>query len=349
MRTARRPWLTAVLLLSGSPALAQTPPTAPPAAPAAPPAAAAAVAAMVNGQPIPEAAVQRGLERFPPERHAEVRQALLDMLIDNVLVDQYLHQMQVTVEPKDVEKRLEELKKELAQKKKDYAKTLQEMKLGEEELKQHIAEDLRWEKYAIGQATEKALKELFEANKEMFDGSMVRVRHILLTPASNDAKACEAAVAQLQALRKEIDDQVAAGLAKLPANTDALAREKERTKLLDEAFAARAKEKSACPSKNQGGDVGWFMRSGIMVEAFAKAAFALKPFQLSDPVKTQFGYHLIMPLERKAGREVKFDEVKEEVKEVFIERHREALAAQGRQRAKIVVTPTSAPAPAPKP
>jgi parvulin-like peptidyl-prolyl isomerase len=304
---------------------------------------------MVNGQPIPETAVQRGLERVPPERHAEVRPELLNLLIDNVLIDQYLQQMQVAVDPKDVEKRLEELKADLKKRGRDYAKTLQDMKLSEVELKQHVAEDLRWDRYADGQANEKALKELFEANKEMFDGSMVRVRHILLTPPSNDAKACEAAVAQLQALRKEIDDQVAAGLAKLPANTDALAREKERTKLLDEAFAARARDKSVCPSKNQGGDVGWFMRTGIMVEAFAKASFTLKPYQMSEPVKTQFGYHLILPIERKTGREVKFDEVKDDVKEVFIERHREALAAQSRQRAKIVIAPAPAAAPAPKP
>jgi peptidyl-prolyl cis-trans isomerase C len=361
MRTSRRPWLTTIaLVLFVSPALAQTapPPATPPAAPPAAPAASvpADVAAMVNGQPIPEAAVQRGLERVPPARHAEVRPELLNILIDIVLIDQHLRQLQVAVDDKDVEKHLEEFKETLKKQGRDFAKTLQDRKLTEAELKQDIAQDLRWEKYAATLATDKALKELYDGNKEMFDGSMIRVRHILLTPPSNDAKACEAAVAELQALRKQIDDQVNAGLAKLPANADALAREQDRTKLLDEAFAAKAKEKSACPSKAQGGDVGWFLRTGIMVEAFAKTAFALKPFQISDPVKTQFGYHLIMPLERKPGREVKFEEVKDEVKEVFCERQREALAAQVRQRAKIVIapapaaptapaTPTAAPAP----
>jgi len=208
-------------------------------------------------------------------------------------------------------------------------------------LREHITADIRWDKYATTQATEKALREYFESNKEMFDGTMVRARHILLTPAPGDPKSAEQAQAQLLAYKKEVEDKVAAGLAKVPATADALAREKARTQLMDEAFAALAKEKSACPSKAQGGDVNWFQRAGFMVEAFAKVAFSLKPYQMSDVVKTQFGYHLILVTDRKAGRDVKFDDgnIKDDVKEVYCEKLRENVAAQVRAKSTIVITP----------
>jgi parvulin-like peptidyl-prolyl isomerase len=162
-------------------------------------------------------------------------------------------------------------------------------------------------------------------------------------PPDNDPKAAAAAVAQLQAIKKGIEEQVAAGLAKLPATADALAREKARAALTDEAFAAAAKDKSACPSKAQGGDVGWFRRAGFMVEPFSKAAFALKPFQISEVVKTPFGYHLLLVVERRPGRDVKFEDVKEQARDVFCDRLHETTATQVRPKSRIVVNPPPKP------
>ena len=65
----------------------------------------------------------------------------------------------------------------------------------------------------------------------------------------------------------------------------------------------------------------------------------MPPYQISNPVKTPFGYHLIMVSERKPGKNVKFDDVKEVVKEVYFERLHESLVAQLRQKATIKVNP----------
>ena len=62
---------------------------------------------------------------------------------------------------------------------------------------------------------------------------------------------------------------------------------------LAKKFAQLAKENSDCPSKSKGGDLGAFTR-GQMVPAFDKVAFELEPMKVSEPVKTQFGWHLVM-------------------------------------------------------
>ena len=79
--------------------------------------------------------------------------------------------------------------------------------------------------------------------------------------------------------------------------------EEEALKLKDEIvngkdFAQVAKEVSLCPSKANGGDLGYF-RKGQMVKEFEDAVFSMEIGQISNPVKTQFGYHLIKLTDKK--------------------------------------------------
>ena len=65
-----------------------------------------------------------------------------------------------------------------------------------------------------------------------------------------------------------------------------------------EEFAKMAKLHSSCPSSRKGGDLGWFGK-GQMVAEFQNAAFSMEIGEISQPVKTQFGYHLIMVTDKK--------------------------------------------------
>jgi parvulin-like peptidyl-prolyl isomerase len=88
------------------------------------------------------------------------------------------------------------------------------------------------------------------------------------------------------------------------SEAEALARIIEVKQKLDAGgdFAALAAEYSEDPgSKAQGGELGWFGK-GQMVAEFENAAYALQPGQVSDPVKTQYGYHLIKLEERDPAR-----------------------------------------------
>jgi peptidyl-prolyl cis-trans isomerase C len=301
------------------------------------------VAATVNGQAISAVAVYRALKRVPPDKQAQARTEILKFLIDNSLIDQYLIQQKVPVDPKVVEAKMNQVKEELKKQNTTLDKMMQDLLLTESELQAQIAAQLRWEKFLTDQATDKALADLFAAHRRMFDGTMVRARHILLSPPSGDARANEDAKVRLLAIKQDVEKRAADGLAKLPPQTDNLGREAARTKFIDEAFTEYATKESACPSKAQGGSLGWFPYAS-MVEPFAKAAFALKPYQMSDVVSTQFGHHLILVTDRKDGAEPKFEEVKDDVKEVFCDQLREKLCNQLRTNAKIVVT-----APAAKP
>jgi peptidyl-prolyl cis-trans isomerase D len=79
-------------------------------------------------------------------------------------------------------------------------------------------------------------------------------------------------------------------------------------------FDDLAKKYSEDPgSKDKGGDLGWLVQ-GQTVPEFEKAAFSLQPGQVSDLVKTQYGFHIIKVLEKETAHTKPFDEVKDSIR-----------------------------------
>ncbi|HVN75246.1 MAG TPA: peptidyl-prolyl cis-trans isomerase [Thermoanaerobaculaceae bacterium] len=120
----------------------------------------------------------------------------------------------------------------------------------------------------------------------------VRARHILVRPKTEDQAGWATALAKA----REVRDKAVKG-----------------------DFAALAKQYSEDPgSKDTGGELGWFPR-GRMDKDFENAAFGLKPGEVSDPVKSRYGYHIIQLEERRAASVRPLAEVREIIKEKLLE------------------------------
>ncbi len=171
---------------------------------------------------------------------------------------------------------------------------------------------------------EKKVKDYYESHKKDYSqAEQVRARHILVKAVDGDKDSENKAFTKAEDLVKQ-----------LKAGAD---------------FAALAKKNSDDPgSKDKGGDLGFFAR-GSMVPAFEKQAFDAKVGEISAPVKSEFGYHIIQTQEKKPASERTYEQVKTEIAQTVIARDRshEAVAAlekelKGPDAAKAVSSVASA-------
>lgn len=151
--------------------------------------------------------------------------------------------------------------------------------------------------------TEDRLREAYEQEIEQHTlPDQIHARHILLrVPPGGDAQ-------QEAGVRAEAE-QV---LERLRAGAD---------------FAEMAREHSDDPTATAGGDLGWISR-GRMVEGFDEVAFALEEGELSDVVRTPFGFHIIMVEGRREGRVRPFDEVRAQIEQRLAWERAEERAAE---------------------
>ena len=134
--------------------------------------------------------------------------------------------------------------------------------------------------------TDDAMKKVYEqASKEITGEEEVHARHILVE-TEDDAKAVE------EELKKGAD------------------------------FADLAKKKSKDPGASDGGDLGFFTKDQ-MVPEFSSVAFSLEPGKVSDPVKSQFGWHVIKVEEKRKRKAPDFDQVKGQI-ETYVTRKAQA-------------------------
>jgi peptidyl-prolyl cis-trans isomerase C len=122
-----------------------------------------------------------------------------------------------------------------------------------------------------------------------------------------------------------------------------------------EDFAKVANEMSKDPG-SKGGELGWFTKER-MVPEFAEAAFKMQPGQISDPVKSQFGWHVIQVEERRQKQFPPLDQVRDQVTRYVVQKSQSELILKLREDAKVERTEpekpadtaaTPAPAPAPE-
>src|SRR5216683_3586351 len=157
-----------------------------------------------------------------------------------------------------------------------------------------------------------------------------------------------------EALHQTYDDAVKStgGQEEVRARHILVENEDEAKAILDQLkgggdFAALAKEKSKDPGAAEGGDLGYFTKDQ-MVPEFSEVAFKMYPGQLSNPVKTQFGWHIIK-LEDKRMRPVpELANIKEQIDTYLVRRAQSEYVAKLRQTAKVErldhpASPTMAP------
>ena len=105
-------------------------------------------------------------------------------------------------------------------------------------------------------------------------------------------------------------------------------------------FEQTAKDKSTCPSAEQGGDLGYIMR-GQMVSEFEEVAFSLEVNELSNVVKTEYGYHILQCYDIQEEKQLSLEEAEDNIKNILTNQKQneaiQSLLTQLREEADIKV------------
>ena len=247
------------------------------------------------------------LEHFSEPQLHQIKKQLLSKMTDRMLLAKAAESVKLQPQAAEIDKMVGNLKKQLGGEE-NFSKTLSERGLDEKAFLDGVGKDLAIKAYVEQhifkemQVSDGELKKIFDESPERFSKpAEVHARHILLK-VKPDAKPEEDAQA------KERAEKI-----------------RQEAKQGNTPFDELAKKHSEGPSKEKGGDLGYFSKNQ-MVPAFGEAAFALQPGEISDLVKTRFGYHIIKVEDKRGGGKSNFEEVKEQVKfAVLAKKQREAL------------------------
>lgn len=250
------------------------------------------IVAEVNGYKVLrieyEAQLSRTMQKMQLEQpNAESKQRAIEHLIDGYLLLKKASTHNFTVTSEDVDNRMVDVMLQF-QSEEEFNKALNKEEIDLEELRAKIKNEIMIKLYIEKQfpddcdVDEVKLKEIYDENLDAFEThEMVKASHILIKEPTEESR--------IKA------DEI---FAEINSPKD---------------FSRRANSCSDCPSGCSMGDLGYFPR-GKMVKEFEDAAFALKVNEISKPIKTKFGYHILMVTDRKEAQTASYDQVKEALK-----------------------------------
>jgi peptidyl-prolyl cis-trans isomerase C len=273
------------------------------------------VVAHVNGEAVTKDELEHMLrtmemqagQPIPPDRRDEIVRSSLDRLVAYHLLIQESRTRNVTVSDNEIGAKVQEFRGQFQSDEAFKQALVQRGWPTIDALRKDVRNDLTVSKLMEADAatqpavTEQDARDFYTKNPGKFQQpETVRASHILIKVDANaDAAAKKKARAEIDGVLK-----------RLRAGAD---------------FAKLAQEHSQDGSAAQGGDLGYFPRER-MVPAFADAAFALKPGQISNVVESQFGYHVIKVTDRKPGRTVPFEEVSPQIGKYLAQERRQQRA-----------------------
>ena len=265
----------------------------------------------VNGKSITAGDVEFAAmtQQVKPAERAAREPQLVERLIERQLVRDFLAARKIVASADDVQFQIQHAESVLKKLGEDPEAFLVKLGYTPERLKSELGLPLSWQIYVRQTVTTPQIREHFEKHRAELDGTQLRARQVFLKLA---AGASEADVSAKTKQLKDLRTQIASG------------------KL---SFADAAKQFSEAPSKEQGGDVGRFGFRGKLPAPVTRAAFALKVDEISEPVVSPFGVHLIQVTERHPG-DLSLEDVRPEIVERFSDQLWKETVERERKTAK---------------
>jgi parvulin-like peptidyl-prolyl isomerase len=277
------------------------------------------IVATINSKPIRADEVQQALaptlagRKVSPQALAQLQAEALALLIDRRLVEKKVSAGGKGVTDEEIDTAQARIATQLEGQKTTLEKLLAERNITLEAFRKQLVWQLLWERTMEKDLTDEVLEDYFDDHKKDFDGSEVRASHILLRAAKSMDPA---AIAELVKIATVLRGQIESG---------------------KYSFEEAAAMFSSGPSKEKGGDVGFFPRHGLMVEPFARAAFSLPIGEISQPIVSPFGVHLIKVTEIKPGKKT-WTEVRDQLKPPAAQALFEKIAKSEREKSNIQFT-----------
>ncbi len=272
--------------------------------------------ATVNDSPVYASEVEREVAKVVKGREVEpsalllLRAEALDRLISRRLILQYLSAKSLAASDADLTLAVQQARDRLKQQALTLEQFIERGKLTMDEFTRTLEWQLSWQKYLEANVTEKTLEMHFDRFRPHFDGTQIRVSQLLL---KIDAQAAREKWDAAQTQAAEIRAEIAAGTI---------------------SFSDAAKKHSQAPSGPSGGDIGLISRHEPMPEKFSKTAFDLKRGEVSQPVTTTFGVHLVMCVDVQPGQKT-WQDVRQELEADLVRYLFDSVANQQRPNAVI--------------